>query len=122
MNKPIVIKSSNLIKILTFNKAIGIVLFPFIVVKNDAKPSLINHEMIHFHQVKDYGMIKFYYNYLKEYFKLKKYYSTIGFDKIEVNRFAYRNISFEREAYENQSNLSYLVNRSEFGDKKYKIF
>lgn len=121
-NKPIIINSTRLVKLLTFNKAIGIVLFPFIIVKNNAKPSLVNHEMIHFQQIKDYGVFGFYFNYLKEYRELKKYYKDLDYEPIEINRRSYKNISFESEAFDNQSNLSYLENRAKFANKKYKIF
>ena len=96
LKKPIIINSTRLVKLLTFNKAIGIVLFPFIIVINNSKPSLVR--------------------------ELKKYYKDMDYEPIEINRRSYRNISFESEAFDNQSNLSYLENRTKFANKKYKIF
>ncbi len=59
----------------------------------------INHENIHTHQMKYMLYILFYVWYVIEWLiKLLLYFN---FDK------AYRNISFEREAYDNQNDLIY---------------
>ncbi len=64
---------------------------------------VLNHESIHTAQMKEMGYIPFYIWYVAEW-ALK----LIG----EGN--AYRNISFEREAYDNQNNLDYLKNRKHY--------
>ena len=90
----------------------GISLYPFIIIKFSDKV-LINHESIHIRQQKELFVFKFYYLYLKEYLTLKKRYKS--------HYLAYRNISFEREAFENESNLNYLKSRPKNNWKKYKI-
>lgn len=81
----------------------AITLFPFIILseeKDKQDKILINHEKIHLQQQKELLIIFFYLwyglNFLWNYFKYKNW------DK------AYRNIIFEREAYQNQQNLNYL--------------
>ncbi len=64
---------------------------------------LINHERIHLRQQAELLVIPFYVWYLTEYFILLARHK----DKKE----AYRSISFEREAYTNDSNLNYLKKR-----------
>jgi len=68
---------------------------------SEERPSvkIINHELIHIQQVRRDGVIRFYFNYLKEYtqFRLK------GIQHKE----AYLAISYEVEAYSNQNNLTY---------------
>ena len=82
----------------------GIALWPFVLVKHKTHiKELINHEAIHIRQQLEMGVLLFYVWYGMEfavrYFKYKK---------IDT---AYRNISFEREAYSNDKNLSYLKDR-----------
>lgn len=85
---------------------VGITLYPFIFLRfKDLKgdSTLINHEKIHLKQQSELLIIFFYLFYFFEWFvKLFKY----------RNRYiAYRNISFEREAYQNECNLAYLETR-----------
>ena len=45
----------------------GLVLYPFVLISNkedEAKPSLLKHELTHVHQVKREGFCKFYSKYL----------------------------------------------------------
>ena len=66
----------------------------------------INHETIHTKQGWELLWIGFYIWYLIEYLiRLVIYRDTW---------MAYKNISFEREAYSNQSNLSYLNRRKHY--------
>ena len=66
----------------------------------------INHETIHTKQMQELLYIFFYLWYVIEYLvKLTIYRNT---------KLAYRNISFEREAYQNQYNLDYLNNRKHY--------
>lgn len=93
-----IIKNSILAKLLKVN---GIVLWPFIfLAPRDPDMVLINHELIHWKQIKDTGVIRFYFLYLREY--------LIGRKKGFSHDQAYRLISFEKEAYENEKNLNYL--------------
>lgn len=81
----------------------AITLYPFIFVHNDSDKydkELINHECIHLQQQKELLVLFFYIWYFLDF--LFKYLRYRNWDK------AYRNIIFEREAYNNQSNLDYL--------------
>lgn len=74
-------------------------------------PSDYNHESIHTSQMKEMLYILFYIWYIIEWFiKLLKYRNS---------KTAYNQISFEREAYSNQSNEDYLNNRKHFAWFKY---
>lgn len=66
----------------------------------------INHEAIHTKQMQELLYIFFYLWYVIEYLvKLIIYRNT---------KLAYRNISFERESYQNQYNLDYINNRNHY--------
>lgn len=87
----------------------GVTLYPYIVMKDASLQNdkvFVNHESIHFHQQKELLVIPFYIIYLLEF--VVRYFQYKDFDK------AYRNISFEREAYANEYNTDYLKNRSKF--------
>lgn len=59
--------------------------------KEQVDPVVMNHERIHVEQINRIGVIKFYFQYLCEYlFNLAKYRNSEE---------AYKNISFEIEAY-----------------------
>lgn len=79
----------------------GITLFPFIfLIDKNLKynKTLIHHEKIHLQQQKEMFIIFFYIFYGIEWFiKLLKYKNN-----------AYLNLSFEREAYQNENNINYL--------------
>ncbi|WP_080056993.1 hypothetical protein [Spirosoma aerolatum] len=88
----------------SFMRADGMALFPFILVKRpNPGPTLLNHEQIHLRQQAELGILPFYLWYVIEYlirrFQYRDHYT------------AYRNISFEREAFANDQNLTYLPNR-----------
>ncbi|MBQ4802602.1 hypothetical protein J8L88_07005 [Aquimarina sp. MMG015] len=93
---------------------VGIALWPFIVVKNHHLKEdavFINHEKIHLKQQLELLVLPFYFLYLVEYIvRLLQY---------KNSREAYRNISFEREAYEMEAELSYLKNRKLWSFTKY---
>lgn len=66
----------------------------------------INHELIHTKQMKELLYVFFYLWYFIEWLVLLiKYKNCIE---------AYRNIRFEKEAYENEKNLDYLNHRKLF--------
>ncbi len=93
-------------KLLKNTKISGITLFPFILLrrKSDRKNKiLINHERIHIRQQMELLIIIFYIWYLSEYY--------IRYLKYKNPNLAYRNISFEREAYANEQNTDYLSKR-----------
>jgi hypothetical protein len=82
----------------------GLAFFPFIFVNDasDIDEVLINHENIHLRQQLELGIIPFYVWYL-----------------IALYRVGYMEISFEKEAYANERDLTYLQNRRIFAFKEY---
>jgi len=92
----------------------GITIFPFVFLKHrDLKNDiiLVNHEKIHLRQQIELLILPFYIVYLIEFLlRLVQYRSWYK---------AYRNISFEREAYRNENDLNYLKSRSFWEFMKY---
>ena len=85
----------------------GITVFPFILIKRKTlKQDLvfINHERIHIKQQLELFIIPFFVFYGLEFF--------IRLIQYRSRHLAYRNISFEREAYSNEKDLNYLQSRS----------
>ena len=85
----------------------GITLFPFIVVSEmDLKQNevMINHEKIHIRQQIELLILPFFIWYGMEF--------LIRWFMYKDKNAAYRNISFEREAYANEKDLNYLKKRS----------
>ena len=116
MKTPIIKYSDKFLdRIGLFMKIGGITLWPFIILREiyDASPPwrrkaarIINHESIHIKQQEEMLIIPFYLWYIIEWaIKVPIYFS---FQK------AYHNISFEREAYDNDDNLSYLSDRKHY--------
>ena len=84
----------------------AIALFPFILVKDKQlrkDPVLLNHEKIHLRQQLELLVVFFYLWYIAEY-----YYWLF---RLKNPHAAYFRISFEREAYANEHNFSYLKKR-----------
>ncbi|SMO40404.1 hypothetical protein [Solitalea koreensis] len=109
-----ILVSKRFLKLLTGNFAQAIALYPFIIVeykelKDDA--SIINHELIHHRQQRELLVIVFYLWYVIEYIFRRIQHKT--------HYEAYLNISFEREAYQNDKNLNYLKNRKAWSFFKY---
>lgn len=84
-------------------KYVAMAIWPFIFVKNHEiklNSVMINHEKIHFKQQIELLWIPFFLWYMTEFWiRLLQY---RNWDK------AYRNISFEREAYANETDMTYL--------------
>jgi len=81
-------------------------IFPFIFIhdqKMKENTRLINHERIHLRQQIELLILPFYIWYVTEY--------CINRLRYKDAKTAYRNISFEREAYANESSLHYLKER-----------
>lgn len=81
----------------------GLTLFPFVMLKNNGdryNKVLINHEKIHIKQQIQLLIFPFLIWYVIEFF-----FRWIQFGDKNI---AYRNISFEREAYANERNLNYV--------------
>lgn len=84
----------------------GMALFPFILVKyreDLTDPQLIRHERIHIRQQAELLILPFYVLYLLNYVWNRL--------KGESHAQAYFNICFEREAYRNESDATYLQGR-----------
>ena len=94
---------------------LGITLFPFIFIyKDKCNKYLINHEKIHWYQQLELLIIPFYIWYV-----LNWLYNGIIKYKGKNWDLAYRDIIFEKEAYINEYNLSYLESRKIWSFRKY---
>jgi hypothetical protein len=85
---------------------LGLTLWPFIILKEcslKADEVFMNHERIHLRQQLELLILPFFLWYLIEY--------MIRLIQYKDGKKAYRNISFEREAYSNEKDLQYLKKR-----------
>lgn len=101
-------------KFLVPNGYSGIAIFPFVFLKDKRLKRdiiLINHETIHLKQQLELLIIPFFIWYSIE-FLIRLIYCK-NWD------LAYRNISFEREAYDKESNVKYLDERGFWQFLKY---
>jgi hypothetical protein len=101
-------------KIFSLGKAEAITIFPFIFLRRKGlktDPILLNHERIHLLQALELLVLPFYVWYIIEFFV--RYIQYQNFFK------AYKHISFEKEAYANQSNSDYLKERKLWSFWKY---
>ena len=84
----------------------GMTLWPFVVLKYHYLKEdgvFLNHEKIHLRQQAELLIVLFYVWYVLEFLlRLLQY---------QDRHKAYRNISFEREAYHHESEIDYLKNR-----------
>jgi len=84
----------------------GITIFPFVFLKSStlkANKVLLNHENIHLKQQLELLILPFYIWYAVEFL-----YRLMLCKNWHL---AYRSISFEKEAYSNETNLQYLKGR-----------
>lgn len=92
----------------------AIAVYPFIILREcrlKQQIKLLNHERIHLRQQAELLIIAFYILYAVEYLvRLLMYRSHTK---------AYRNISFEREAYTNEGDGNYLLSRRFWNFTKY---
>ena len=87
----------------------GLALFPFVFIKFSVDKEnmvFLYHEKIHLRQQLELLIVPFFIWYFIEYFVRVAQYKNADL--------AYRNISFEREAYANESNLEFLKKRPFF--------
>ena len=101
-------------KVIPFTGFKAINLFGVLFVRGDARIDevTINHERIHTAQLRELLYIFFYLWYVIEYLiRIPMY----DFDIVQ----AYRNISFEREAYANDEDFEYLKSRKLFAFVRY---
>ncbi|AWG23782.1 hypothetical protein [Flavobacterium kingsejongi] len=93
----------------------GITIYPFVILKkreycND--PVILNHERIHLRQQAELLILPFFVWYLFEF--------CIKLIRHRDPHKAYRAIGFEREAYRNENNMSYLKTRPFWAFLKYR--
>ncbi len=94
-------------KFLFKKRFLGAAVWPFILIRESklkVDPYFMNHERIHYRQQIEMLVILFYIWYVLEY--------VVRLIQYRKRREAYRNISFEREAYKNEKDLEYLNHRS----------
>ena len=85
----------------------GMTVFPFVILREkDGKQNavLVNHEKIHIRQQLELLVLPFFIWYGVEF--------LLRWIQFNDKNLAYRNISFEREAYANEKDLNYLKSRS----------
>lgn len=99
-------------KRIPFKGFAAINLFGFIVVRRGifANETLINHERIHTAQMRELGFIFFYLLYGLEWLI-----------RLPMKGNAYRNITFEQEAYDHQNEPSYLEVRKHYAPYRYYL-
>ena len=113
MKTPIIIKNSRIPKMLSFVIDIyAITIWPFVFIRDEGNKITINHESIHIKQQEELWVLPFYVLYLFEWLK------NLANDM--NGRDAYFNISFEKEAYGNQKDFTYLEKRDRMAWKKYR--
>lgn len=86
-------------------------LFGVVFTKKPLNKREITHESIHTEQLKELFYIGFYLLYCLEFI-----YRLISIGKWHE---AYRNISFEKEAYSNQNESEYIINRPKYAWTNY---
>lgn len=102
--------------IIPFKGFVAINLFGVVFVRKEVQPpynfsprewdKILNHELIHTKQMQELLFVPFYVLYVLEW--------LVRLVMYREARKAYRNISFEREAYANQANYSYNYERKHF--------
>lgn len=93
------------VKTITFGFASAITLFPWVLIGKNTRLSrrLVVHERIHLKQQAEMLILPFYLWYGAEYLIRLLHYRN--------SYLAYRNISFEREAYAHDHDIRYLSQR-----------
>ncbi len=92
----------------------AIALWPFIILKEARYKKdtvLMNHERIHLRQQLELWVVFFYVWYLAEY--------LVRLIQYKDRHQAYKNISFEREAYAHEGDFEYLKGRRYWGFFRY---
>ena len=101
-------------KYLFKKRFLGATVWPFILIREPRLKSdsfFMNHERIHYRQQQELLVVLFYVWYGLEY--------LVRLIQFRNRREAYKNISFEREAYKNEKDLEYLYHRPSFKFLRY---
>ncbi len=103
-----IIYNTQLVRLITFGFAAGICIFPFILVRDDARDDavVINHERIHYRQQAELLVLGFHLLYLV----------MLLANLVRHRRLlpAYRALCFEREAYAHDRDADYLRTRKPY--------
>lgn len=104
---------TSLARWLSFGFAAGITLYPFVLIAPGVRLSrrLVIHEKIHLRQQAELLLLPFYLLYLLEF--------ILAYFRYGNQYQAYRHISFEKEAYENEHKSSYLHKRPTWNWRHY---
>ena len=94
-----------------FINVYAITLWPFVFIRDEGNPRVINHESIHLKQQKELLLVGFYLLYV--------IFWVVGIFKYRSTQIAYYEIPFEREAYNHDGDYEYLNNRKLFAWTKY---
>ena len=92
----------------------GLTIFPFVFLRNKTEVTnavLINHEKIHIRQQLELLILPFFVWYGIEF--------LIRLLILKDKKQAYMNISFEKEAYQNENNTNYIKERDFYRFIKY---
>jgi len=92
----------------------GITIWPFVIAREKQFKEdevFVNHEKIHLRQQVELLIVIFYVWYSLEF--------IVRLFQYKKRNLAYRNISFEREAYAKEKDLNYLKKRSFWGFLSY---
>ena len=92
----------------------AITIYPFIIYRDEPDEVSLNHERIHIMQQRELFLIGFYVLYAWYWLVNRVKYYDLGPD-------AYYNLPFEREAYQNDENLNYLVSRPSYAWRDYHL-
>jgi len=102
---PIIIESEKFCKAISWFIPVGaITLCPFIICRDKSDVVMLNHESIHVKQQLELLVIPFFLIYV-----INWVYNLIKF-KGDTD-LAYRELFFEKEAYDNEDNMEYLKTR-----------
>jgi len=105
---PIIIESEKFCKAVSWFIPVGaITLCPFIICRDKSDKVMLNHESIHVKQQLELLVIPFFIIYV-----LNWAYNLIKF-KGDTET-AYRELIFEKEAYDNEENVEYLSTRQKW--------
>lgn len=108
----ILVFSARLVRIFSFGNAQAITLFPFIFLSEKKTENyIINHEKIHIKQQIELLIVPFYLWYGLEF--------LFYWLKFKNREQAYLSISFEKEAYSNHYDFTFLKKRPFFNHLKY---
>lgn len=98
-------------KYIPFGSFLAINICGIVFTKDELTDEQLNHEYIHSKQMLEMLVIGFYLWYIIEWF--------IKWIRYGSNGKAYENLSFEREAYTNESDFTYSFKRKPFSWFKY---